>query len=401
MSIQNNGMMQKGNYTPKLLTKILWWFSTVIPESINDCTTDRHRAKIIGSGVIFTWLYASLAWVYFWSMNIDNPLLYVPLGIFIGYGILTIDRMLIASISKNKKNFVAILFRVLLALLLGAFIAQPIILWMFEKDINSEVSILQDKKTNEKKVELENVYSLEKTDLIAKKEAILKEKAIKYEALQSAEKSFLQEIDGTGGSKKYGIAGIAAQKEKAFKRAEQAYNTFDEENKLALSNIDTRLADIDANITKDTEDFKSTKVASGFLIRIEALQSLFDKDESNALLKRYTLILIILVLFELIPIISKLYLPTGSYDDKVKIRDEVELEIAYANREKEMELKHLYNSLAQEGDEAIIRELYATMESAKKQRIDDLAQEWRMNKQMTFDDLWKRVKIEVLSVQEN
>lgn len=74
---------------------------------------------------------------------------------------------------------------------------------------------------------------------------------------------------------------------------------------------------------------------------------------------------LILVLFELIPIISKLYLPTGTYDDKVKIRDEVELEIAYANKDKELELKHLYNSIAKEGDDKLIQSLYAKIESSK------------------------------------
>jgi len=198
MNKQGNGMTQKGNYEPNQLSKILWWFSTVIPETINDCTTDRHRAKIIGTGVIFTWLYATIAWIYFWSINVTNPYIYVALGIFIGYGILTIDRMLIASINRRKKNFVAILFRVLLAILLGAFIAQPIILWMFEKDINSEVSVLQDKKTSEKRGELESIYSSEKIDLLGRQDKILNEKAIKYAAVESAEKAFLEEIDGTG-----------------------------------------------------------------------------------------------------------------------------------------------------------------------------------------------------------
>ena len=401
MNVQNNGMMQRGNYEPSQFTKVLWWFSTVIPETINDCTTDRHRAKIIGAGVIFTWVYATLAWIYFWSMNISNPLIFIPLGLLIGYGILTIDRMLIASISKHKKNVVAILFRVLLALLLGAFIAQPIILWMFEKDIDSEVSIIQDKKTSEKRLELENLYTTEKTELFAKRDAILIEKAAKHEALENAEKTFLEEIDGTGGSKKYGIAGIAAEKEKALKRAEYEYDNFNEQQTSILSEIDNRLALIDGNIIKDTDNFKATKVASGFLIRIEALQSLFDKDESNALVKRYMLILIILVLFELIPIISKLYLPTGSYDDKVKIRDEVELDIAYANKEKELKLKHLYNSMAKESNDKIIQNLFDKIEDAKNERVESITEEWKISKPMTFDDLWTRVKLEVLSKQEN
>jgi hypothetical protein len=128
---------------------------------------------------------------------------------------------------------------------------------------------------------------------------------------------------------------------------------------------------------------------------------MFDKDESNALLQRYLIILVILVLFELIPIISKLYLPTGSYDDKVTIRDEVELSIAYANKEKELVLKHLYNTIAKEGDEKLIQELYAITESAKNKRVEDLTEEWKLSKQMTFDELWSRVKLEILSTQEN
>lgn len=85
----------------------------------------------------------------------------------------------------------------------------------------------------------------------------------------------------------------------------------------------------------------------------------------------------------------------------MKIRNEVELEIAYANKDKELELKHLYNSIAKEGDDKLIQSLYAKTESAKNQRIDNLTEEWKMSKTMTFDDLWSRVKLEILSKQEN
>jgi len=327
----------KQTYQPNLQTKILWWFSTTIPDIIHDCTSDRHRAKIIGSGVIFTWLYATIAWIYFWAINISNPLIYIPLGIFIGYGILTIDRMLIASISKHKNNFIAIAFRVLLAILLGAFIAQPIILWMFEKDINTEVSILHDKKIREKGNEVTKIYQLEKAELKTQDAEIIAEKNKKYNAIENAETEFLAEIDGTGGSGKYGIAGIAKQKEIALNRATKEYEKLEGNTNHTLQLIDLRLREIDSLIIMRTKEFENTELSDGFLIRIEALKSLFNKDETGALKERYYLILIILILFELIPIISKLYLPTGSYDEKVLIRDEVELKIAHFNKYKELE----------------------------------------------------------------
>jgi len=179
-------------------------------------TSDRHRAKIIGSGVLFTWLYATIAWIYFWSINIVNPFIYVPLGIFIGYGILTIDRLLIASIAKGKKNRITIGFRVVLALFLGGFIAQPIILWMFEKDISAEVSMLQDKKTADKRIALTSIFNTESTALNNRKSEILVETTTRFTAIEVAEKAFLQEIDGTGGSGNYGIADIARQKKEAL-----------------------------------------------------------------------------------------------------------------------------------------------------------------------------------------
>lgn len=36
-----------------------------------------------------------------------------------------------------------------------------------------------------------------------------------------------------------------------------------------------------------------------------------------------------------------------------------------------------------------------------KQLVEDLTEEWKISKTMTFDDLWTRVKLEILSKQEN
>lgn len=401
MTDSNYEMTRRSDYQANLFTKILWWFSTAIPEAINDCTSDRNRAKIIGLGVIFTWLYASLAWTYFWSISIANPVIFVALGIFIGFGILTIDRMLIASISKHRKNLIAIALRVVLALFLGAFIAQPLILWMFEQDIDTEISILQDQKALEKQNEIKALFSNELTLLESRKNELLTEKNNVGESLMSAEREYLAEIDGTGGSLRYGIAGIAAEKQKALDRAIIANSGFAAANNEEINTINSRINQINEQLIQQTEEYKSNNMTAGFLIRIEALRSLFDKDDTGALKKRYLLILVILIIFELIPLISKLFLQTGSYDDKVNLKDQLETELAHSNKTKEFELKQLYNELAKQEDASLIKKVFSEVSQKRSNLIVNRMNELESSDIKSFDEFWLKIKGEILSKQEN
>ena len=47
MSTQTNEFPVGKKPEPGKFTRILWWFSTAIPELIKDCKSDQHRAKII------------------------------------------------------------------------------------------------------------------------------------------------------------------------------------------------------------------------------------------------------------------------------------------------------------------------------------------------------------------
>ena len=80
-----------------------------------------------------------------------------------------------------------------------------------------------------------------------------------------------------------------------------------------------------------------------FLTRIEALSNLVKNNQ--ALQIRYYLIIIILMLIELMPVLAKTMIPSGTYDEKVKLREEMEKEIAQSNQLKERDLKELYNQL--------------------------------------------------------
>jgi spore cortex formation protein SpoVR/YcgB (stage V sporulation) len=68
------------------------------------------------------------------------------------------------------------------------------------------------------------------------------------------------------------------------------------------------------------------------------------------------------MLIELMPVLAKTLLPSGTYDEKVRLTEEMEKEVAEANQQKEKGLKELYNALAKEKDETFIREFFASSE---------------------------------------
>lgn len=401
MNDQSHEFTRRNDYAPSLSDRILWWFSAVIPEALTDSVSDRNRAKIIGLGVMFTWIYATVAWTYLWSTNISSPLMYIPLGIFIGFGILTIDRMLIASMSKLRRNMIAIGLRVVMALFLGAFIAQPLILWLFEQDISTEISLLHDRRVADKRGELELINSSEIGNLKSREERLLGELGKKEEAVAMAEQEYLKEIDGTGGSGKYGIAGVAARKEIALNRANDEYNLYRAGADPELEGIRSRLAEIETAINSDIGYYRENNMTTGFLIRIEALRSLFEKDQTRALRNRYYLLLVILVIFELIPIISKLFLMTGSYDEKVRLKDDLETELAIANKKRELNLKMTYNNLSESEDTEIVKQLFDDFSGKRLERMNGNISKWKSSEIISFDQLWNRIKREVLSKQEN
>ncbi|MBC7588735.1 MAG: hypothetical protein H7178_10310 [Chitinophagaceae bacterium] len=49
-----------------------------------NCVIDRNRYAIIGMSVLGTWLFATLAWIYFFSTVVTNMLAAIALGIFMG-----------------------------------------------------------------------------------------------------------------------------------------------------------------------------------------------------------------------------------------------------------------------------------------------------------------------------
>jgi len=395
MSETNISISQRENYVPTWFSKFLWWLSTAEKELLVDCVVDRNRFRIIGMTVLATWAFATLAWTYFFSTVIDNALLFVALGLFMGFVILTIDRALIKGITKfNKNKFAPLLFRGVLALTIGTFMAQPALLFMFDKEIKLQTSLDNEKKKMQKLNELDTLYKNHKEELTGQIAQLKNELNQKYTDVSKARENYIAESDGTGGTGKIGIKDIALAKKKEYEKLDAEYQGLFNNEQRKINGFEKELQDIDEAVKKDEQQF-TTYFNNGFLTRIEALNNLI---KNNAALQfRYYLLVIILLLIELMPVIAKTLLPSGTYDEKVKLREEMEREIARSNINKEQELKELYNSMAKSNDQEAITAFFAITTEYKNEKIKT----WLNENHQTFDGLWTKMKKEILSKQEN
>jgi hypothetical protein len=399
MSDNNNSLLQRENQSSSPFTKFLWWLSTAEKELIADAIVDRNRYEIIGMTVLATWAFATLAWTYFFTTVISNLFLAIVLGIFMGLVILTIDRALIKGITKSNRNkAVPLIFRGILALTIGTFMAQPAILYLFDKEVKLQISIDNEKKKQAQQAEVLKFFSERIQSLRLERQQHDTELNSKYEAVTDARKNYLAESDGSGGTGKIGIEQIALAKKAEYQKLEAEYQQLSKELQPKINNIDKQLASVQDSMTARQQEF-STFLNEGFLTRIEALNNLI-KDHP-ALQFRYYLILMILLLIELMPVIAKTLLPTGTYDERVALREDMEREIARSNSTKERDLKELYNSIAHEHDADTIRAFFAVSKEHREERLRSFTAESQRDKNSRLDDVWKRMKMQLLAKQEN
>ncbi len=392
-------LSQKQTYTPTRFTEFLWWLSTAEKELLADAVVDRNRHKIIGMTVLPTWAFTTLAWTYFFSTVATNTWLAIPLGFFISFIILTIDRALIKGINKFSKNkIMPLLFRGLLAVVIGTFMAQPALLYMFKKEIRLQTSLDNEKKKPLKSEELNNFYKPRKVTLTTEKENLQKDAASKYADVAKARESFLAETDGSGGTGKMGIMAVAIAKRNEYQKLDGEYQQFLSKQATKLTAVETRLKTIEETIKKEEAAF-TEYFNDRYLTQIEALNNLIKTNP--ALQFRYYLLVIILLLIEVMPVIAKKILSSGIYDERVRLREAMEKEMATSNIGKEQELKELYSTLAHQNDQEALTNFFNFTKDDRNEKIKSFSKEWKEGTTQSFGVLWETMKKNILTRQEH
>ena len=209
--------------------------------------------------------------------------------------------------------------------------AQPALLYLFDKEIHMQISLDNEQKKQVKAQQLDSLYANRKSDLLNEKNSIQQQLQNKYTEVSTARYNYIAETDGTGGSGKIGLRDIAKAKQNEYNKLDQDYNLLNAGYKPRLRVIDSSFAAIEADKLAEEKKF-AVLLNDGFLVRIEALNNLIKNNSAMAF--RYYLLVILLVLIELMPVIAKSLLPVGAYDERVRLREELEKETAASNIKK-------------------------------------------------------------------
>lgn len=384
-----------------MIKRILWAISGHQREIMEETKVDNYRAMIVGAILLMVGIYATLAWTFFFSLVMKSLILAFICGMFAGFFILLFDRALICSISYGKKNIWALSFRFALALLLGIFLSQPIILKLYEPDIKREAVILIDKKNQERKAELEKVYASEVQSLKQRQEFIYSSLTAKQQQMVANEEAFKKEMDGTGGTGRWGYNTVSQKKEGIYKKDLTEYDQMKQQAEPELKRINARLDTIQALISTQFATSKETTNNQGFLIQAEALQSLLIKDKTHTLRNRYYLLMIILTLIELSALISKLILETKSYGRKVDFYIDKELQETEGDREIVSSKQEVFKRNALEKETQLIEAFFQNSDGAKSDKLRTLIEDWAVKNGHTYKDAWEILKKDLMVHDKN
>jgi hypothetical protein len=124
------------------MSEIMLWLSGVDRNVLSHCEGERNKFVAMGGTVLTTAVLATLAATFTSHQFVHTPLFFaLVLGIGWGFAIMNLDRWLLISIRRQetpRKTILMALPRVFLAILVGAVIAHPLVLRVFEKEVSAQ-----------------------------------------------------------------------------------------------------------------------------------------------------------------------------------------------------------------------------------------------------------------------
>jgi hypothetical protein len=249
------------------------------------CTPSEVRKyKIMGTCVLIPSLMALFSGGYVMLLISQSEMLayiFAPIWAWI---IFTLDRAVVSSARPGKVSL-GVVGRILLSIVIAFTISEPLIIRLFADAIEDRrISIIDEKQSSA-------TAQVDEKILVLKSES--KNEKAQVDALN---RSYIQEVDGTGGSRVPYRGPIAIVKWNAYKKALKDYNKSEEKRNAELTDLST---------TREQKlQLVSDKDAKGFLGNMRILGKLSDED-SHVLWCTW-LIRLLFLCIELIPIFIKL-----------------------------------------------------------------------------------------------
>ncbi|MEV7008575.1 DUF4407 domain-containing protein [Streptosporangium sp. NPDC051022] len=364
------------------MRRFLIWLSGARPEILRRSPGDRGMYEGIGGAVLTTAVLAGVSFAFALTMALHAPLpASIGLGLLWALAIMNLDRWLVASIHRSRawwRNLLfAILPRLALAALFGVVISTPLVLQIFDKEIQIGLTTMQRERDQAfRTAQDRSELAVQIRELTGQETALEKVLAsggasgdpgadpevVRLRALVDARQRQVDEIrdekicemDGTCGSKERGEGPIAREHDRKLREAERRLAMAQDEltarqrevGKLdrqsrgsTLSATKTKLSAVRANLKElraqrdgELAAFTERNGEAGLLARIEALGRV--SAGNGGLAATRLLLFLLITALECMPVLVKVMQTLGEPNNYEKILRMEEDKVLRVQRER-------------------------------------------------------------------
>ncbi len=326
------------HYCMQHLTHFFWLCSGADMELLKKCPTEKSKYAGIGATVFFTGLFAAMAGGYALFTVFDNAWIASLCGLVWGLLIFNLDRYIVSSMRKNGKfmrEFTMALPRIMLAIIISIVIAKPLELKIFEKEINSELIVIDQEIKARQENTVKDRFTGEQDSLKSEIELLKNELLTKTAYRDDLLRIAREEADGTGGSKKKNLGPIYKVKQANAAAAEAELGALMKTNELKMRALETKINHNDSLLQSELSLLKLEKT-DGPAARIEAMKRL--TAQHAAMWWAELFIILLFIALETSPVLVKLISPKGPYDNLLRVEEHKHLaveaeEVAKTNAE--------------------------------------------------------------------
>lgn len=295
------------------LRKFLFFCAGAESTILEQAPMDKEKITSQGLVVLLTGILAMFSGGYALYIIFRNWIPAVAFGIFWGIMIFNLDRYLLSSMRKRggRKEFLQVLPRFMLALLLAMIIARPIEWKIFESEIKAEWNVMLEETRLNTANAVNNRYQKNLDNLNAERTTLMEAIKEARQRMEYLQKEAMAEADGTGGSKIRNLGPIYKIKLAASKEATARYDSMNKSYTRDLYKLDKAIAGLRTerdSVTKATP----LVLLPGPASNEAALERLSNQQPAIALARIFVFLLF--VVLELMPVLVKWITPAGQYD---------------------------------------------------------------------------------------
>jgi hypothetical protein len=381
--------------------KFLWWCAGAHQDLLKQFPSEHAKYSGLGGVLLATFVLASISSGYAVYTVFGNWLWTIGFAVIWGLIIFNFDRFLVSTmrkygISKRKQLWMA-MPRLALALLIGFTIARPLELKIFEKEINVKMTENLHKKIqrNDSLLVLENNNVM--NTATAERQRLTDRKLAIENDLQNLQSSYVQEADGTGGSRQRGIENLTRMKMDAYAKAKDQLAPEQLELEKNIAAQDNILANAKVNLEQKRKEYEASAMANmGFLERNKALSDL--SGEESSVFWSCLLVSLLIILIEIGPVLSKLIMPIGPYDIALAKEELLQMAADENHIRADKEVQHAKKKAFYQKQKEMSEQLVDKLAEIQKKNIDKELDQWERGEwkpedhRASMDEVMRKIK---------